>query len=89
MNDPDLAERQRRYWRRNLTLTAIILLVWFLVTFVASYFADDLNRWRIFGFPLGFYFAAQGALIVYGVTIWYYAHRMPQIGKECGLDEDD
>ena len=81
--------RQRPYWRRNLCLTAILLSIWFVVTFVASYYARELDRLTFFGFPLGFYMGAQGALIVYALIIAFYAWYMNRLDREFGGAEGD
>ena len=49
-----LAQKHRDYWLRNLKLTAALLTIWFVVTFVVSYFARDLGTFTVLGFPLGF-----------------------------------
>lgn len=82
-----LTERHLEYWRKNLRLTAGLLAIWFLVTFVVIWFADQLNKIEIMGFPLAFYMGAQGALIVYVAIIWYYARRMNQLDQEYGVQE--
>lgn len=84
-----LSERHREYWVRNIRLTAILLGIWFVVTYVAGFFARELNAITIFGFPLGFYMGAQGALIVYVVIIFFYASRMNKMDKEYGVAEED
>lgn len=82
-------EKMRAYWRRNITLTAILLAIWFIVTYVAGFFARELNAITVFGFPIGFYMGAQGALIVYVVIIFFYAHRMNKLDKEFGVAEEE
>lgn len=84
-----LTQKHRDYWRRNLNVTALLLLIWFVVTFVASYFARELNSIVFLGFPLGFYMGAQGSLIIYVVIIWYYAHYMDKLDREYGVREGD
>jgi putative solute:sodium symporter small subunit len=84
-----LTERHQEYWRKNIRLTAILLAIWFVVTYVAGFFARDLNEIVVFGFPLGFYMAAQGALIVYVVIIFYYASRMNRLDQEYGVAEEE
>lgn len=84
-----LTERHREYWRRNLVMTASLLAIWFVVTYVAGFFARELNTITVFGFPLGFYIGAQGALIVYVVIIVFYAIRMNKLDKEYGVSEED
>jgi putative solute:sodium symporter small subunit len=72
---------QRRYWHKNLRLTAALLLVWFLITFVGGYHADTLNSVHFLGFPLGFYLFAQGALIAYLVIIALYVGIMNRLDR--------
>ena len=81
-----LDERHRRHWRKNRNLTSVLLAVWFVVSFVLSYFARDLN-FSFFGWPFSFWVAAQGALVVYVVLIGIYAHRMNQLDHEHGVAE--
>jgi putative solute:sodium symporter small subunit len=85
----ELTEKHQEYWRKNLRLTAILLAIWFVATFVCSYFARELNAIVIFGFPFGFYMGAQGALIVYLVIIGYYAYYMNRLDREYGVEEED
>jgi putative solute:sodium symporter small subunit len=84
-----LTEKHLEYWKRNLRITALLLLLWFIVTFVGSYFARELNTIVIVGFPLGFYLAAQGALIVYVVIILFYFRYMNNLDKEYGVHEGE
>ena len=79
----------RRHWRRSLSLTISLLIVWFVVSFVVPYYARDLEWIRLFGWPLPFYMAAQGSLIVYVAIIGVYASRMRAIDREFGLDENE
>lgn len=85
----ELTPKQREYWQRNLKLTATLLIIWFLVTYVVIWFARELNEFSIAGFPLAFYMGAQGALLIYILLIWYYAHRMNALDREYGVDEPD
>lgn len=82
-----LTAAQRAYWRRTLLLTLGLLSVWFGVTFVAAYFADELNAVTFLGFPLGFYIFAQGALVVYLVIIIVYVITMNHLDKRYGVGE--
>lgn len=85
-----LSQKQEVYWRTNLRVTAALLLIWFVVTFVASYFARELNSITILGFPLGFYMGAQGSLFVYLLIVWYYARFMNKLDEKYGIaDEND
>jgi len=79
-----LVQKQKVYWQRNLRITALLFVLWFLVTFVVSYFARELNGISIFGFPFGFYMGAQGALLIYLAIIWYYARYMNALDQKYG-----
>ena len=82
-----LTETHRQYWRKNLRITGILLVIWFLVTFGVSYFARDLN-FTFFGWPFSFWVGAQGALVIYVIIIWYYAHYMNKLDQEHGVAEE-
>ena len=84
-----LSEKHHEYWRKNLFITAVLLAVWFLVTFVEAWFARELNGITFFGFPLGFYMSAQGSLAIYVLIIGIYAWYMTGLDKEFGVDEGD
>lgn len=84
-----LTARLREYWSRNLRITAVLLFIWFVVTFVMAYFAAPLAQINFFGWPLSFYMAAQGSLIIYVVILYYYARKMRQLDIEYGVDEGE
>lgn len=83
------AQNAGRYWRENVKLLLILLSVWFLVSFGAGIlFVDQLNAIRLGGFPLGFWFAQQGSIIVFVILIFVYAARMRVIEKRYGLGDE-
>ncbi|MBI3777330.1 MAG: DUF4212 domain-containing protein [Gammaproteobacteria bacterium] len=84
-----LTERHKEYWRRNMKMTAILLAIWFVVTYVVGWYARELNELVIFGFPFGFYMGAQGSLIIYVIMIFYYAIRMNKLDKEYDVAEGE
>lgn len=77
------------YWQKNIRITAILMAIWFIVTYVVGFFARELNGITLFGFPLGFYMGAQGSLIIYVVIIFYYAARMNKLDQEYNVAEDE
>lgn len=83
-----LTESQLEYWRHSRRLTLGLLSAWFVVTFVAGWFARELNAVTILG-PLGFYIGAQGALIVYVLIVWVYARRMNELDRRYGVAEPE
>ena len=86
----ELTERQRQeYWRYNVTLTTVLLVIWFVVTFVISgLMAGWLNNYTILGFPLGYYMAAQGSLAIFVLEIAVYAYLMNKKDEEFGIREE-
>jgi putative solute:sodium symporter small subunit len=77
------------YWRANLRLMAILLSVWFAVSFGAGVlFADALDSIRFFGFKLGFWFAQQGSIYVFVLLIFVYVWQMNKIEREHDVHED-
>ena len=85
----ELTQKHNEYWHKNLVVTAILLLIWFIVTFVEAWYARELNAITFFGFPLGFYMSAQGSLAIYVIIIGVYAWYMTKLDKEYGVDEGD
>ena len=85
----ELSARHKEYWHKNLVITAVLLLAWFIVTFVEAWFARDLNGITFLGFPLGFYMSAQGSLAIYVAIIGIYAWYMRKLDVEYGVDEGD
>jgi putative solute:sodium symporter small subunit len=85
-----LTESHKQYWQKNLRMTAFLLAIWFVITYVVGYEARELN-FTFFGWPFSFWVGAQGALVVYVLIIAYYAHYMNNLDKEygCAEGEDD
>lgn len=54
-----------RLWAGTRRLTLALLLLWLLVSVGGPWFARDLNRLQVFGFPAGYWVAAQGALFAF------------------------
>jgi len=72
----------RTHWDKTRRLTAILLLAWLLTGFGAVFFARELAGLTIFGWPLSFYLAAQGASLVYLALIGIYAWRMRRLDAQ-------
>jgi putative solute:sodium symporter small subunit len=80
---------QTTHWRRTRSLMWVTLAIWFVFSFLVHWFADALNGASFLGFPLGFYMAAQGSLVVFVVLIFWFARAQDRIDRECGVAEDD
>jgi putative solute:sodium symporter small subunit len=67
----------------------IALAIWAFFSFVIHFFVNSLNSIVILGFPLGFWFAAQGSLIVFVVLLFWFASAQDRIDREHGVAEED
>jgi len=77
-----------KYWRQTRRLTALLLLAWFLCTFVAAYYAREL-QFSFLGWPFSFYMAAQGSLLIYLAIVFFYARRQRRRDIAFGVGEPD
>ena len=84
-----LTEKHQEYWRKNLVITAILMVIWFFATFVEGWYARELNSVTFLGFPLGFYMSAQGSLIIYVVIIWIYQRYMNALDRVYDVHEGE
>lgn len=84
-----LSQKHIDYWRKNLVITAILVSIWFFVTYVIGYYAIDLKDVTFLGFPIAFYMGAQGSLIIYVLIIWFYASYMNKLDLEYGVHEGE
>jgi putative solute:sodium symporter small subunit len=71
------------HWRATRRLTALLLALWLATGFGTVFFARELAQLSVFGWPLSFYMAAQGAALVYLAIIGFYAWRMRRLDRAC------
>ncbi len=89
MASPKLTPVQAQaHWRKTSGLMWTILAIWFMASFGVHFFAIQLNKIVILGFPLGFYMAAQGSLIVFVILCVWSASAQDKIDAEFGVAED-
>lgn len=82
-------QQAEAYWDYNKRLTVILLVIWFVVAYIiSSLLAPVLNQVTFLGFPLGYYMAAQGSLIIFVLEIAVYAKLMNAKDREFGIDEE-
>jgi putative solute:sodium symporter small subunit len=88
---PTDQEREEAHWRKTTNLMLIHLGIWFFFGYIIHMFVNVLNKFTIpvLGFPLGFYMAAQGALIVFVVQLFLFARQQNKIDREFGYAEDE
>lgn len=83
-----LTTKNKKYWKKNLSYLTILLVIWFVVSFVFGIIlVDELNSIRLGGFKLGFWFAQQGAIYVFVILIFVYIKLMNKLDKEFGFNE--
>jgi putative solute:sodium symporter small subunit len=81
-------EQQAAYWKRNLAYIGILLAIWAGVSYGAAILlADVLDRVRVFGFPLGFWFATQGSILTFVVLVFVYVKLMNDLDRKYGVYE--
>jgi putative solute:sodium symporter small subunit len=81
--DPRAQACIARYWRRNVALMAGLLVVWATASLGCGVlFVDSLNTIRLGGFPLGFWFAQQGSILVFVVLVLVYALAMERLDRQ-------
>lgn len=78
-----------RYWRQVRHLTVGLLAIWLAVTFSCVWFARELSTFVLFGWPLSYYLAAQGVLLVYLLIIGLYAYAMNKLDALAATDARD
>ncbi len=92
MHSPPDARRaaSRAHWRDNRRVMAFLLAIWFVVSYgLGIVWVEPLNRFRLGGFPLGFWFAQQGSVYVFIVLILVYARWMDRIDRRHGVHDDE
>ena len=77
------------YWKKNLKLMIWCLIVWFVVSFgFGILLVHPLNHFHLGGYPLGFWFAQQGAMYVFVILIFVYANTMTKYDREFDVEEE-
>ncbi len=81
--------KQKEYWHTNLRYVAVLLSIWFVVSYGFGIFlAEPLNNITMGGFKLGFWFAQQGSIYVFVVLIFVYVWLMNRLDKKYGVYEE-
>jgi putative solute:sodium symporter small subunit len=76
------------YWKENLKWVTILLSIWFLVSYVAGILlANVLESFYLGGFPLGFWFANQGSMVVFVILIYVYVKIMNGLDEKYDVQE--
>ncbi|MBT8126208.1 MAG: DUF4212 domain-containing protein [Gammaproteobacteria bacterium] len=82
------SEKRKAYWRANLRLTLVLLVIWFSISYLCGIvFVEQLNAIRIGGYKLGFWFAQQGSMYGFIAIIFFYASRMAALDRKFDVNE--
>ena len=77
------------YWKKNLKYLAVLLSIWFVVSYgFGIIFVDFLDKIKIGGFKLGFWFSQQGSIIVFVIIIFVYVRLMNKLDKQFRVREN-
>jgi putative solute:sodium symporter small subunit len=89
-NETNLQERRKAYWRANLRILAILMSIWFVVSFGCGIlFVEPLNEIKLGGFRFGFWMAQQGSIYVFVVLIFVYVRLMNKLDREFRFEEEN
>lgn len=82
------SQQGEAYWKANLNIIKICLIIWALVSFGFGIILRPLlSGIPVGGTDLGFWFAQQGSILVFLVLIFFYAWRMNKLDREFDVDE--
>lgn len=85
----DREQELQAYWKRNISYIAILLSIWFVVSYLFGIvFVDALDALHLFGFPLGFWFANQGSEVIFCLLIIVYVRLMNKLDHKYNVYED-
>ncbi|HID35518.1 MAG TPA: DUF4212 domain-containing protein [Anaerolineae bacterium] len=86
--DQQSNDKAKAYWRANIRLIAILLAIWAVVSYGAAIlFAEPLSNVNVGQIPMSFWFAQQGAMIIFVILIFVYAWRMNKIDRQFNVEE--
>ena len=83
------ATQRAMHWHRTRNLMIMHLTIWFVFAYLVHWFAAPLNNISFFGWPLGYYFSAQGSLIVFVVQLFAFNRQQHAIDLEFGVAEEE
>jgi putative solute:sodium symporter small subunit len=81
-------EKRKAYWQANVRMLIVLLIIWFVVSYgLGIILVEPMNSIMLGGYPLGFWFAQQGAIYAFLVLIFIYAAMMNRLDKKFDVDE--
>ena len=87
-NESKQQQRRKAYWKANLRILAILMTIWFVVSFGCGIlFVEPLNQFKLGGFKFGFWMAQQGSIYVFVALIFVYVRLMNKLDREFNFDD--
>ena len=87
-NESKQQQRRKAYWQANLRILAILMTIWFVVSFGCGIlFVEPLNQFKLGGFKFGFWMAQQGSIYVFVALIFVYVRLMNKLDREFNFDD--
>ncbi|MBW6508352.1 MAG: DUF4212 domain-containing protein [Desulfuromonadales bacterium] len=84
-----MEDQGKAYWFTTLKLIGSILAVWALVSYgFGIVFASALDNISLGGYPMGFWWAHQGAMYVFIALIFIYAKLQDNVDKKFNVHEE-
>jgi putative solute:sodium symporter small subunit len=85
----DNSSNKEKYWKQNLKYLGILLTIWFAVSYGAGIlFANQLDKFMIGGFKVGFWFSQQGSIVTFVVLIFVYVRLMNKLDRKYDVHEE-
>ena len=89
-NETNLKERRKAYWQANLRILAILMSIWFVVSFGCGIlFVEPLNQIKLGGFKFGFWMAQQGSIYVFVALIFVYVRQMNKLDRKFSFQDSE
>tara|TARA_B100001057_G_scaffold112493_1_gene110632 strand:- start:1055 stop:1312 length:258 start_codon:yes stop_codon:yes gene_type:complete len=83
-----MEDRNKKYWKANLKIVLSLLLIWFVASFgFGIILSESLDKIKIGGFKLGFWFAQQGSIYIFVVIIFLYVWLMKRLDKKFSKED--
>ena len=80
---------RKSYWKTHLKYIIILMAIWFVFGLGFSVLITDvLNQFKFAGFPIGFWFAMQGSIIVFVVLLFVYMRLMNKLDEKYQLGDE-
>ncbi len=81
---------KKEYWKTNLRYLAVLLSIWFVISYgFGIILVDVLDKIKIGGFKLGFWFSQQGSIFVFVIIIFVYVRLMNKLDKKYDVEEKE